>query len=164
MTALYLLANEYRDAAEKLADMELDEQTIADTLESISGELEHKAQAVGFMIRNIESGVEAINAFTKQQQARAKALEARAEQMRGYLARCMLATGIEKISGPGIELKFRKSSAVVIDEPGLIPTEFMTAPPPPAPAPSKTLISAAIKAGREVPGAHVEARKNLQIG
>ena len=33
MTALYELAAEYRADAEKLADMDLDEQTLADTLE-----------------------------------------------------------------------------------------------------------------------------------
>ena len=40
MTALYELAAEYRADAEKLADMDLDEQTLADTLEGLGGELE----------------------------------------------------------------------------------------------------------------------------
>jgi hypothetical protein len=51
----------------------------------------------------------------------------------------------------------------VIDEPALIPVEFLRTPPPPAPEPDKTAIAAAIKAGREVPGAHVEQRKSLQV-
>jgi hypothetical protein len=33
----------------------------------------------------------------------------------------------------------------------------------PPPAPDKAAISAAIKAGKEVPGAHIEARKSLAI-
>ena len=163
MTQLYVLAADYLAAASKLANMDLDAATIADTLESLSGDLEVKAQNVAYMVRNIESTVEAINAFTKDQQARAKSLELRAEGLRNYLQRCMEATGIEKIEGPGIVLSFRKSSAVVIDEPGLIPNEFMRQPEPPAPSPDKTAISAAIKAGKEVAGAHIEQRRSLQI-
>lgn len=163
MTALYVLAGDYRAAAEKLANLDLDAETIADTLESLSGELEVKAQNVAFMIRNIESTVDAVKAFTKAQADRAKAMENRADSLRDYLQRCMEATGIEKIEGPGIVLSFRKSSAVVIDEPGLIPSEFMRQAEAPPPAPDKKAIADAIKTGKEVAGAHVEQRRSLQI-
>jgi len=163
MTALYVIANEYRDAATKLADLDLDEQTIADTLEGLSGELEVKAQNVAYFIRNMEVTAEAIKAFEQQQKERRQAIERRAESMRAYLQRCMEATGITKIEGPGVTLSFRKSSAVVIDEPGLIPAEFMRQPEPPPPSPDKKAIADAIKAGQEVQGAHVETRQNLQI-
>lgn len=163
MTALYLIANEYRAAAEQLADLDLPPEVVADTLESMSGELETKAQSVAFMVRNLESTVDAINAFTKAQQARAKAMEHRAEALRAYLARCMEATGIQKIEGPGIKLSFRASSAVVIDGVDLIPAAYMRQPETPPPAPDKKAIADAIKAGAEVPGAHIEYRKSLQI-
>lgn len=163
MTALYVIANEYVDAARKLADLDLDEQTIADTLEGMSGELELKAQNVGFMVRAIETDAAAMKAWAKTATERAKAAEARAEALRAYLARCMEVTGIQRITGPGIDLSFRKSSAVIIDEPELIPAEFMRVPDPPPPAPDKKAISDAIKAGAVVPGAHVESRQSLQI-
>ena len=40
MTSLYDIAAEYRQTADKLADLDLDEQTISDTLEGMSGALE----------------------------------------------------------------------------------------------------------------------------
>ena len=163
MTALFILANEYRAAAAKLADLDLDEQTIADTLEGLSGELEVKAQNVAYFIRNLEATVDAITAFEVQQKERRKAYERRAEGLRRYLQSCMEGAGITKIEGPGVVLSFRKSSAVVIDEPGLVPAEFMRQPETPPPAPDKKAIADAIKAGLEVPGAHVESRQNLQI-
>ena len=163
MTALYVLAQEYRATAEQLSNLELDEQTIADTLESMSGDLEVKAQNVAFVVRNLEVSADAIKAHREQQKEREDAIRKRAESMRSYLARCMEACGIEKIEGPGIALSFRKSSAVVINEPGLIPQEFMRVKPAPPPEPDKTAISAAIKAGKEVPGAHIEQRRSLQI-
>ncbi len=163
MTALYVIANEYRDAAQKLADLDLDPQTVADTLEGLSGELEVKAQSVAYMVRNLEVTAAAIKEFEAQQAARRKAIENRAEGLRQYLARCMEATGIERIEGPGVKLSFRKSSAVAIDGADLIPAEYMRTPEPPPPSPDKKAIADAIKAGVDVPGAHIEHRRSLVI-
>lgn len=163
MTALYLIANEYRDAAAKLADLDLDEQTFVDTLESLSGDLEVKAQSVAYMVRNLEVTAAAIKVHEAEQAQRRKAIESRAEALRRYLANCMESVGIQKIEGPGVRLTFRKSSAVVIDGVDLIPAEFMRQPEAPPPAPDKKAIGDAIKAGREIPGAHIEQRQSLQI-
>lgn len=163
MTALFSIAAQYQEAAHKLADMDLDAATIADTLEGLSGELEAKSQAVAFMVRSLEADAAAVKQWAKDATDRAKSIEARADSLRAYLERTLLACGISKVEGPGITLSFRKSTGVVIDEPGLIPAEFMKQPEPPPPAPSKTLIGDALKAGREVPGAHLEQRQNLQI-
>jgi len=163
MTALYLLADQYRDAARKLAELDLDEQTVADTLEGLSGDLEVKAQNVAYMVRNLEVTAAAIKEHEREQGERRHAIENRARALREYLARCMESTGIQKIEGPGVRLSFRKSSAVVIDGVDLIPAEFMRQPEPPPPAPDKKAIADAIKAGREIPGAHIEQRQSLQI-
>lgn len=163
MTALYVIAQEYQETARKLADLDLDAQTIADTLEGMSGALEAKAQSVAMVARAMEADAAAVAQWAKDAAARSKAIEQRADALREYLARTLLACGIQKVEGPGITLGFRKSTAVVIDEPGLIPAEFMKQPEPPPPAPSKTLIGDALKAGRDVPGARLEVRHNLQV-
>jgi hypothetical protein len=163
MTALFLLAADYRAAAEKLADLDLPPEVVADTLESLSGDLQVKAENVAHMVRSMEADASAVKQWAKDATDRAKVLEGRAESLRDYLQRCMEATGIERIEGPGIVLSFRKSSAVVIDEPGLVPSLFMRQPETPPPAPDKKLIADAIKAGKEVPGAHIEQRRSLQI-
>lgn len=163
MTALFLLADEYRAAAAQLADMDLDPQTVADTLEGLGGELEAKAQNVALMARALEAEAEAIKAWAKQAADRAKALENRAENLREYLTRALKACGIKKVSGPGVAISFRESSAVVIDEPGLIPPQYMRQPEPPPPQIDKKAIGDALKAGAEVPGAHIETRQNIQI-
>lgn len=163
MTALYLLAGEYKQAAEQLANLDLPPEVVRDTLEGLSGDLEHKAQNVAMMVRSLEADAAAVKQWAKDAADRAKAIEARADSMRDYLASNLAACGIEKIEGPGVRITWRKSSAVVVDEPGLIPAEFMRSPEPPPPAPDKKAIADAIKAGKEVPGAHVEQRRNLQI-
>ena len=163
MTALYVIANEYRDAANKLAELDLDPQTVADTLESLSGDLEVKAQNVALMVRCFEADAAACKQWAKEATERAKAIEARADRMREYLASNLEACGIEKVAGPGVSISFRASSAVVIDAEDLLPVDFMRVKPAPAPEPDKTAIAAAIKAGQEVPGAHIEHRRSIQI-
>ena len=163
MTSLFALTADFRAQADKLADMDLPPEVLADTLESLTGDVEAKSQNVAMFALGLESLADSIKAHRESQKAREDALRKRAEALRDYITRSMDACGISKIEGPGVALTFRKSSAVVINEPGLIPSEYMVTPEPPPPAPSKTLIGAALKAGREVPGAHIEHRKSLQI-
>lgn len=164
MTALYELAREYRDAAETLADLDLDAQTLADTLEGMSGELEVKAQNVIMFTRNLESTAAAIKEAEAQMAARRKALENRAARLRRYVLENMQFAGVQKIECPWFTLSVRDNPAAVeIFEPGLIPAEYMTQPAPPPPAPNKTAIKAAINAGTEVPGAKLTNGTRLEI-
>ena len=47
MSSLYELTDEYKAVEEMLYDPEVDEQTVIDTLEAISGEIEDKADKIG---------------------------------------------------------------------------------------------------------------------
>lgn len=164
MTALYALSAEYRAAAEKLADMEIDEQTLADTLESLSGELEAKATNVAFVIRNTQALAASIKDAETQMAARRKALESRAERLTKYLLDNMQACGMQKIESPYFALTVKSNPpSVVIDEPGLIPDEFMRLPAPPPPSPDKTMIAKVLKAGHDVPGAHMTQGYRIEI-
>ena len=164
MTALYELAAEYRTDCEKLADMDLDEQTLADTLEGLSGELEVKAQNVIMFTRNLEATASAIKDAEAQMAARRKALENRAAGLRRYVLENMQFAGIQKIECPFFKLSIRDNPAAVdIYEPGLIPAQYMKQPEPPPPAPDKTAIKAAITAGTEVPGAKLTKGTRLEI-
>ena len=163
-TALYILANEYLSAAQQLADLDLDAQTVADTLEGLSGDLEVKATNVAMFARNLEATAEAIKGAEAQMALRRKAIENRAASVREYLKAQMERTGISEIASPHFKLAIRKNpAAVVIDAASQIPAEFMRQPEPPPPAPDKKAIAAAIKAGKEVPGAHTEQSTRLEI-
>jgi hypothetical protein len=164
MTALYEIARDYRVAAEKLADLDLDEQTLADTLESLSGDLEAKATNTAFVVRNIEATAAAIKEAEAKMAERRKALENRAARIRDYLLANMVITGIGKIESPYFKLTVRDNPpAVEIYEPALIPAEFMRQPEPPPPAPDKKAIAAAMKDKQEVPGCRLTTGKRLEI-
>jgi hypothetical protein len=52
---LFEIASEYRADAAKLEDLDLDETTLSDTLEAISGDLETKCMNTAFVARNLEA-------------------------------------------------------------------------------------------------------------
>lgn len=161
---LYQIADEYREAAEVLATLDIDEQTLADTLESISGDLTTKAQNVAFVIRNMEASAEAIKTAADGMTGRAKALEQRAKAIRQYLLDAMQVAGVQKIDSPYFRLAVRGNNpAVVIEDERQIPARFMVQPPTPAPAPSKADIAQALKDGEDVPGCRLVRGVRLQI-
>lgn len=160
LPSLYELAGEYHQAAVTLSNMDMDEQTIADTLEGLSGALEEKAKNVAFFVRNLESTAEQIKLAEKQMADRRKAMENRAERIREYLKTNMELAGITQIECPHFKLAIKKNPpSVVIDAESQIPADYMTQPVAPPPAPDKKLIAQAIKDGFEVPGAHLETGK-----
>lgn len=162
-TALYALVEQYREDAAKLNDLDLDEQTVLDTLEGMAGELEVKAQNVAMMVLSLDFMAKAHKERASVIAERGKAIQNRADSLKQYLTRCLEAAGVQKIEATDVRITWRKSSAVVIDGEDLIPAEYMRQPETPPPAPDKKAIADAIKAGKEVPGAHIEQRKSLQI-
>ena len=164
LPALYELAAAYRADLDKLNDLDLDSQTIADTLESIGGDLQEKCTNVGFVIRNIEALAAQIKEAESQMAARRKALENRAEHVREYLLHNMQACQISKIESPYFTLAIRNNPPkVIIDDPEAVPDEYWRQPPIPLPELDKKAIGAAIKAGQTVAGAHAESGVSLSI-
>jgi len=164
MTSLYVLAAEHRDTAAQLADLDLDEQTITDTLEAMSGDLEAKAQNVVMFARNLEATAAAIKQAEADMSARRKAIEKRAEGLRAYVLSSMQVAGVKSIECPYFKLSIQANPASVdVFEPGLVPAEFMRQAEPPPPAPDKTAIKDALKEGLDVPGARLTQGVRLAI-
>lgn len=165
MTALtlYQISHEHRALADALQDMDLDEQTIADTLEAESG-LVDKSQSVAFVIRNLEAFADQVKAEADTMAERAKRVRNRADAVKKYLHECMTLAGVQKIEHPQFTLSIAKNPASVqILDDKQIPAKFMRQPEPPPPAPDKKAIKAAIDAGEEVPGAKLTQGTSLRI-
>ena len=161
---LYQLADEYQQALEILDDPELPDEVVRDTLEALQGGLAQKGQAVAAYALNLAAEIEALKAHEKRVAAKRRALEGREEWLRGYLEsnmeRCGI-TEIKAIDGTFTAKLGKGRPSVVIDDEKLIPddSEFVKW----SRTLDKTAIAAAIKAGKEVPGAHVETRPTLRI-
>jgi hypothetical protein len=161
---LFQVAAEYRADAAKLEDMDLDDETFADTLESISGDLESKCMNVAFIARNIEATAAQIKEQIKAMQDRAKAMENKAERIRKYLLDGLTLAQCDKVDTPYFRIKIALNPpSVQIADESLIPDAYKTEPEPPKPMPDKKLIAAALKDGFEVPGCRLVRGTRLDI-
>jgi hypothetical protein len=162
--SLYSIAAEYRADCEKLCDLDLDEATLRDTLEGMSGDLEVKARNVAMFCRDLEATAASIKDAEAQMAKRRKAIENKAAGVRKYLHDSMQFAGIHKIDTPHFCLTIKNNPpSVDVFEPGLIPEEFMKQPEPPPAVPNKTAIAGALKAGIDVPGARLAHGTRLDI-
>lgn len=164
LPALYVLSNDYREAAERLADLDLPPDVVADTLEAMAGDIQIKATNVAMFARNLESMAEQIKAAEAQMAERRKSIEKRAEGIREYLMGCMERSGISKIECPYFKIAIRDNPAsVVIDDEHSIPDEYKRRPPSPPAVPDKRAILEAHKAGNQVAGTHIVRTQRLEI-
>jgi len=163
-TSLYVIAAEYRQIALRLAELDIDEQTIADTLESVNGPLVEKTTQLAMVMRNLEATAVQIKAAEASMAARRQKIEKRAERLRSYLIDALQQAGVQKITGAHFELTIRKNPpAVVIEPDAYLPTKFLRQPEPPPPVPDKTRIKDAIQNGLSVPGCRLVQRNKLEI-
>jgi hypothetical protein len=164
MSTLYELTAQRKELQTKLETLNLDEVTIADTLEGDSTELAAKIADYGYVIRNMESFVDAIAAEEKRLSDRRKANEKKLAHIKKWLLENMIACEISKIECPIFSITVKTNpGSVIVDNDKLIPDKYMVVPELPKPAPDKKMIAAAIKAGADVPGCHIEKSMRVEI-
>lgn len=163
MPSLYQIQAQYQHDAALLADLDLDDQTLIDTLESMSGDLEAKATNTIFVARNLRSTADAIRQAEAAMAARRKAMEARADALELRVFQAMLDTGISKIESPHFALKIANNPASVDVFDNLqVPADCMREIPATS-APDKALIKKALQDGFDVPGARLVYGQRLSI-
>lgn len=163
MTALFLLAAEHRALSDKLHDLDLDDQTIADTLEGESGDLIEKGKNVAAVFRNLESDAKQIKEAEQQLAERRKAIEKRAESLRNYLKTNMEIAGIQKIECPWFVVSIAQNpESVTVDDESAIPRDYFKEIPATFQL-DKALVKQAIKDGFDVPGARLTRGTSLRI-
>jgi len=162
--SLYQLASEYRSDLERLADLDLPPETVADTLESLGGELQTKAQNVVAFLRNLETTAAAIKEAEGQMAARRKAIENRTASIKRYVLDTMQQNGIQKIDCPLFSISIAKNppAVEVLDE-RQIPACYFITPPPPEPVLDKKVLAAVMKTGVDIPGARLMQGVRLSI-
>lgn len=163
-SSLYQLAQQYRELAERLADTQEDPQAVLDTLEGELWPIEVKTRALSYVLANLNYLVEAGRDAERQVAALRKARERRIERLKDYLQTCMEVAGITKVECPEFQAAIRKNPPkVVIDDEALVPHPYWRQPEPEPPVLDKERIKEDIKAGLDVPGAHLEQTTRLEV-
>lgn len=169
MSALHLwqLTAQYSSLMQLMESEELAPEAIRDTIEALEGELEEKLIACGYVVLNLESAAVAIKNAAIKQAVRAERLAKRAESLRAYMLFHAQCVNMKPIEHTDFVLKLvNNTPSVIIDNPALVPAEFMHTPepePPPQPVPDKKLLAVALKEGKEVPGAHLFRGQRIEI-
>jgi hypothetical protein len=166
MTQLYVMADEYAALMHRLDVLDMDAQTIADTIEAsgLVDDIQTKAQGIEMVAREATKYVTLIDMEIDRLKELKASRERVGQGLRDYLKRCMESAGIEKIECPLFKVAIQKNPpAVDIFDPLSIPADYMTDPKPVPPAPDKTRIKEAIKAGKEIPGARLTQSTRLAI-
>lgn len=157
---LYEIGRQYLEALEGMEiDPETGEIIGGEAVARLSGAFDQKCEAVGCYIKELNAQAAAIKAEQDGLQKRRKALEAKAERLREYLADWMSAAGKERLETPRAALSWRKSSAVVVDDLEALPESCRKVKI----EADKALIRMLLKQGDAVEGARLEEGRSLQI-
>lgn len=156
---LYELADKYKELSER---EDLDPEVLHDTLDAINDALEDKADNIAAWIDELQSNAERKKAKADEWKASAKADLKKADSLKQYLIQELNYAGKKKMETDRFLLSTRKNNpATVIDDEKLIPNTFKVTKV--TELVDKTAIKEAIKAGKDVPGAHLQASKSITI-
>lgn len=125
-------------------------------LDALNMERSTKIRNIACWIKDLKADAEALKAEATKMADRQKAAENKADSLKAYLDRYLAG---EKVSTPEFSISYRnvKNGRTVIDDAGAVPEAFLRVKT----EPDKTAISAAIKGGATVPGAHLEDSHSL---
>lgn len=156
MATLYELTGQFLD----IYNLELDEETKLDTLDSIDWETEYETKVENYIkvMKNIDADVEARKAEIKRLTELNKADEKKKDHLKDTLSASMNMTGHERVDTPLFKVSFRKSEAVEVDD-LLLPESYKVA----TYKPDKKRLKEDLKNGLEILGAELVERKNLSI-
>ena len=161
MSSLYKLNQDYQELLNMLYQDDVDEQMMLDTLESLEGDIEDKADNYAKIIRELEAKRDTRKTEAKRLTDSAAILDNRIKYLKQNLFNTMKQTGKTKFTTDLFTFRIQKNGgqrALTID--GDVPTEY-----------TKTIVEndtdkirQALKEGKELDFAHLEPQsESLRI-
>lgn len=154
---LYELSQNYL----AVQDMDLEPETLKDTLDSIEETFEDKAENIAKLIRNLEADKKAFEEEEKRFKEKRQTADNRIKSLKLYLEDNMRLTGKTKFKTGVFNFAIQNNppSVEVFDE-SLLPKQFLIAQPVKI---DRAGIKELLKAGEEVPGAELKHSTGLRI-
>lgn len=161
MSNLYKLNKDWQEVANMLYQDDTDEQMILDTLESIEGEIEDKADNYAYIIAEILNDASACKLEKDRLEKRQKSLENKAKNLKKSLSEIMKNTGKTNFKTQLHTFRIQKNGgkrALTID--GEVPKEYQKA----IIENDTDKIRQALEEGKELKFAHLEPQsESLRI-
>lgn len=164
MSTLYELTDEY---LRFLDEVDADDEAFIDTLESIEGEIEDKADNYAKLIKEFEAEAEKFDKESKRLADKRDAIKNKVSRMKRSLEQAMIVTGKTKFktelfsfgiqkNTPSVVLSFDDKDTAEIDK---LPDRFVKV----TKTVNKTAIKDAINAGEDIGFAHLEQSESIRI-
>lgn len=156
MATLYELTGQFLD----IYNMELDEETKLNTLDSIDWQTDYENKVENYVkvIKNTEADIEARKNEIKRLTELNRSDERKKERMKEVLKESMALTGHERVDTPLFKVSFRKSQVVEVED-LLLPEGYKIA----TYKPDKKRIKEDLKNGLDILGAKLVENQNLII-
>ncbi len=159
---IYQIKNEYQLIISEIINNEGEITPELETALTINKEqLQSKAVDYSYVIKQLDSDCEQIDAELKRLQQLKKVRTNLAERLKNTISDAMNLYEVEKIETPLIKLSFRNSESVEITNEKQLDACFIVTKT--VTSPDKKAIKDAIKNGEVVTGATISYNKNLQI-
>lgn len=131
-----------------------------EAMRSLSGTIEEKCDRCAAVMATLQAEADALGNEEERLYARRAAILANRDRLRAYVQECMESVDISKVKGPRFTLIIQANTPkVVVDEESKLGLEYWKN----VPSLDKAKIATDLKAGREVPGAHLETGRSLRI-
>lgn len=140
-----------------LLDEETGEITDIEAFEKIQLERDEKIENIALWVKNLKADVEALKAEKLTFAERQKAAEKKIDSLKHLLSDAL---GGQNFKTSRVALSFRKSTEVQIDDIDELSDKYLRYKDP---EPDKAAIKAAINEGKEIAGAKLVSKINLQI-
>lgn len=155
---LYSMTEVAKNLYSMLEDEEIDEQVVADTLESIG--LEDKLEDYCKVIRQIEADAEMYKAEKMRLAKKQSRAERNVEKLKARIIEFMTATNKTEEKAGVFGLNIRKSESVVVDDITKVNQSYLKYAEPTV---DKVALKKAIKQGEQIEGAHIEINRSISI-
>lgn len=166
---LYEISAAFRTFAEAAEAGEIPEDAYADTLESIEGAFEVKAESIACIVKELRAEATAIKSERESLEQRQRVKENRADWLEQYLYQNMLTAGKRKFETPRAVIKITSGEKVMIGNEAVFAKwasenadDLLNYKEPTI---DKTKVKAAIKAGRvnQADGAWIEKTEKAKV-
>ena len=123
-------------------------------------QLENKGRSYGYVVKQLESDCDQIDAEISRLTALKKSRSKTIDRMKETVKNAMILFNVDEIKSPTLKINFRNSETVEVES-AVIPEEWCTKKT--TLTPDKKRIKEALEGGETIVGAYIEKHKNLQI-
>ena len=138
-------------------DTETGEIIDPEKLSRLQMDFDDKVEGIALWIKDLLSDAATIKAEKDKLADRQRVCENKAKNLKEYLSGFLAG---QKFKTPRVAISYHKSESVDVQDIEEIPKEYLKYKDP---EPDKAAIKAALKAGKDIPGAEIVVNQNIQI-